>query len=222
VASGEDESPQRDQPEPLKDEELGVSPSEEQSQAQTGASQTPPDDSHEGAPQQADAAGQAEPVVFDLGSTAPTGLAETIAFMPTGTGGEAAEPAGEPAAEGAGLVEGLASFAAGAEEGMPNEDLVETLAQFAGEGETPLKDLEPFVAADAGVEPAVEGAVAAEAVDQLRAEVERPLQAVAAARHPQHAVLREGVPGPGAAFMQKPFAPNELAQKIREMLDAGL
>ena len=38
----------------------------------------------------------------------------------------------------------------------------------------------------------------------------------------EHAVLREGVPGPGAAFMQKPFAPNELAQKIREMLDAGL
>ncbi len=34
-------------------------------------------------------------------------------------------------------------------------------------------------------------------------------------------VLPEGAGQPGAAFLQKPFAPDELARKVREVLSGG-
>jgi hypothetical protein len=34
-----------------------------------------------------------------------------------------------------------------------------------------------------------------------------------------HAVLRAGVIQPGLNFLQKPFAPEALARKVRELLD---
>jgi FixJ family two-component response regulator len=36
-----------------------------------------------------------------------------------------------------------------------------------------------------------------------------------------HAILRAGIVGSDAAFLQKPFTPTALAQKVREVLDAA-
>jgi len=36
-----------------------------------------------------------------------------------------------------------------------------------------------------------------------------------------HAVVRHGVLEPGIAYLQKPFTPDSLARKVREVLDAS-
>jgi hypothetical protein len=40
--------------------------------------------------------------------------------------------------------------------------------------------------------------------------------------HPGDAVARHGVLPPNAAFLQKPFTPDMLARKVREILDKPL
>lgn len=38
--------------------------------------------------------------------------------------------------------------------------------------------------------------------------------------HAERAIAHQGVLGPGVAFLPKPFTPERLARKVREVLDA--
>jgi CheY-like chemotaxis protein len=60
---------------------------------------------------------------------------------------------------------------------------------------------------------------AGELVQQLL--TERPeLKVLFISGYTNDEVIRRGVSGSGAAFIQKPFQPDELMRKVREVLDA--
>ena len=56
---------------------------------------------------------------------------------------------------------------------------------------------------------------------QLKA-VKPNLKVLYMSGYTDHAVLRQGMLEPGAAFMQKPFRPEDLARRVRDVLDAPL
>jgi len=56
---------------------------------------------------------------------------------------------------------------------------------------------------------------------QHLAPVRREMKALYLSGYTDDAIVQHGVLEPGIAFLQKPFMPQELARKVREVLDAG-